>query len=118
MSPIDEPPTVCFNREKVEGHQAALPLWCDFDTAAAAVKAVAHPGRIATLFLIAREECCVCDVSNVLGIPVSTASQHLQRLKQAGLLTSRTEGKWVIYSIADRAGAERALALAFGGGEQ
>lgn len=45
-------------------------------------------------------ELCVCDVAHVLQMTVSTASHHLRRLRAARVLTSRTDGKWVHYSLA------------------
>lgn len=89
----------CFKPEKVERLRKALPRWNQFDERARRLKAAAHPGRLAVLRLVAGTECCVCDVSDVLEIPVSTASQYLRKLKSAGLLTSRQEGRWVIYSV-------------------
>jgi len=65
------------------------------------------------LHLLATHEGCVCDIAHTLQMPVSTVSQHLRILKGSGLLTSRPDGKWVIYSLTDtplaRAVSERSL---------
>ena len=55
---------------------------------------------LALLSLLALEDCCVCDLAHALQLPTSTVSQHLSRLRAAGLLRSRQEGKYVIYSLA------------------
>lgn len=101
MRDESDPEPRCFQPEKVMRLRAALPRWNQFDERARRLKAAAHPGRLAVLRLVAGTECCVCDVSDVLEIPVSTASQYLRKLKSAGLLTSRQEGRWVIYSVPD-----------------
>jgi DNA-binding transcriptional ArsR family regulator len=62
-------------------------------------KAMAHPCRLAILYALALEECCVCDLANILRKPVSTISQHLRMLKAAGLVKSRQDGKLVFYEI-------------------
>lgn len=35
------------------------------------------------------------------GLPVANMSQHLQHLRRAGLVTTRREGKYVLYQLAD-----------------
>jgi len=97
------PELICFNTAKVASLRDGLPGQDDLDRLAGAFKAVAHPGRLAVLHLVAQEECCVCDLAHTLGLPISTASQHLRRLKQAGLLLSRQDGKLVLYRLADHA---------------
>ncbi len=91
---------LCFHEEKVEKLRESLPEEGCLTSRASALKAVGHPGRLAVLHLVALEECCVCDVAHTLQIPVSTASQHLRRLKAVGLLTSRSDGRFVFYAPA------------------
>lgn len=99
---------LCFNSEKVLKLRASVPSGRDLDARAAALKAAAHPARLAILHLLSLEECCVCDVAHTLSQPVSTASQHLRKLRDAGLVRSRKKGKWVFYSLA-RSGVARAV---------
>ena len=47
------------------------------------------------------EELCVCDVAHVLGASVSTASHHLRKLRDMGILKDRDDGKMVYYSLKD-----------------
>lgn len=91
---------VCFHEEKILSLRERVPAPDSLGESVAVLKALAHPGRLAVVRLLAEEECCVCDVANVFSWPISTASQHLAKLKAAGLLTSRTEGKLVFYSLA------------------
>ncbi len=39
-----------------------------------------------------KEKTCVCEISEMVGIPQPTASNHLKVLEQAGLVTSIKEG--------------------------
>ena len=92
---------VCFNRTKIASLRASLPKESILEAAAARNKALAHPARLAVLAVLAVEACCVCDLANVLGLPLSTLSQHLKTLRKAGLVCSRQEGKLVFYSLSD-----------------
>lgn len=91
---------VCFNRRKIDSLRREMPPAAETARTSATYKAIGHPGRLAVLTLLAAEECCVCDVANVLRLPLSTASQHLRSLRNAGLIRARQDGKLVFYSLA------------------
>ena len=91
---------VCFNRRKIDALRRGMPPDAETSRTSAMYKAIGHPGRLAVLTLLAAEECCVCDVANVLRLPLSTASQHLRALRHAGLIRPRQDGKLVFYSLA------------------
>ena len=42
---------------------------------------------------------CVCEITAVLDLAVSTVSKHLSILREAGLIFDRKEGKWVNYYL-------------------
>ena len=100
---------VCFNRRKIDALRRDMPPRAETARASSTYKVLGHAGRLAVLSLLAAEECCVCDVANVLRLPLSTASQHLRALKRAGLAVSRREGKLVFYFVADERARELAL---------
>lgn len=104
---------VCFNGEKITALRAALPRSAALASAAARHKVLGHPARLAVLAVLAVDECCVCDLANVLRLPLSTLSQHLRTLREAGLVRSRQEGKLVFYSLSEgaRTAASGILAL-------
>ncbi|MBW2148045.1 MAG: winged helix-turn-helix transcriptional regulator [Deltaproteobacteria bacterium] len=52
------------------------------------------------------EGVCVCHIQEAMDLAVSTTSQHLKVLKQAGLVRSKKKGKWMYYSI-DEKGMQR-----------
>ncbi|NJR66454.1 MAG: winged helix-turn-helix transcriptional regulator [Leptolyngbyaceae cyanobacterium CRU_2_3] len=61
--------------------------------------ALSEPLRLQVLELLRYQELCVCDLSEALGISQSKLSFHLKVLKEAELLRSRQQGRWMYYSI-------------------
>jgi rhodanese-related sulfurtransferase/DNA-binding transcriptional ArsR family regulator len=64
-------------------------------------KALGHSHRLEILELVAQGARSVETLSARAGLSVANASQHLQLLRRAGLLTSRRDGKRVLYSLSD-----------------
>lgn len=65
-------------------------------------KALADETRLKIAYaLTVEDELCVCDVSEIIGSSVATASHHLRFLKDLSLAKSRRKGKLVYYSLAD-----------------
>ena len=42
---------------------------------------------------------CPCDLSDILGVSVSSISQHLRKLKDREVVTAKKEGQTIYYSI-------------------
>ncbi|MBR3628884.1 MAG: helix-turn-helix transcriptional regulator [Oscillospiraceae bacterium] len=57
--------------------------------------------RVRILSELLREELCVSDIAQHLGMTASAISHQLRILKQGRLVRSRREGKTVYYSLAD-----------------
>lgn len=55
--------------------------------------------RLTILALLKVSELCVCDIVELLGTSQPGASQHLRKLKAAGLLNETRRGQWVVYSL-------------------
>ncbi len=73
-------------------------------------KALADPTRLTiAAALAATDELCVCDIAWVCERPENLVSHHLRALRAAGVVTSRREGKMVMYTVTD---AGRALLAA------
>lgn len=62
-------------------------------------KALADENRLKIVGLLARQSYSVGQIAAILGIEVATASHHLARLSKAGLVSSRTDGHYCIYSL-------------------
>lgn len=61
--------------------------------------ALSDPLRISVIELLRQQELCVCDLCEALGVSQSKLSFHLKTLKEAGLVNSRQEGRWIYYSL-------------------
>jgi len=51
------------------------------------------------LELLRQQELCVCDLCDDLGVAQSKLSFHLKTLKEAQLIRSRQQGRWIYYSL-------------------
>ena len=56
--------------------------------------------RILRLIVTSGEECCLCELVDSLLEPSHKLSRHLKILRQAGLLSSHKEGRWVYHRLA------------------
>jgi ArsR family transcriptional regulator len=61
--------------------------------------ALSDPLRIGVIELLRQRELCVCDLCNALDVSQSKLSFHLKTLKEAQLVNSRQEGRWIYYSL-------------------
>ena len=60
--------------------------------------------RLKILFLLDNEsKMCPCDLSDVLGMTVSAVSQHLRKLRDAGLVETNKVGQTIFYWIPESA---------------
>jgi rhodanese-related sulfurtransferase/predicted transcriptional regulator len=62
-------------------------------------KALSHPNRLELLEYLAQGDRSVEALARVAGLSVANASQHLQQLRQAGLVTTRKAGQFVYYRV-------------------
>lgn len=61
--------------------------------------ALSDPLRLRVLALLRSQELCVCELCEKLEISQSKLSFHLKTLKEANLVRSRQEGRWIYYSL-------------------
>lgn len=71
------------------------------DQAAAAMQAMAHPMRLKILCLLSSGEISVGEIVEAVGTTQGNVSQHLSILRDRGLITSRSEGRQVLYKVED-----------------
>ena len=62
---------------------------------------VGDPTRVRIAFALAREELCVCDLANLLGVSQSAVSHSLRTLRQMKLVRFRRDGKIAYYTLDD-----------------
>jgi rhodanese-related sulfurtransferase/predicted transcriptional regulator len=72
-----------------------------YDEFARAAKALASGRRIELLDVLANGERTVEALAGQVGLSTANTSQHLQVLRQAGLVTGRREGTRISYRLAD-----------------
>lgn len=70
-----------------------------YQARAKVIKALAHPTRLFIVDQIAKEERCVCDLTQMIGADMSTVSKHLSVLKDAGVVTDEKRGLMVFYRL-------------------
>jgi ArsR family transcriptional regulator len=85
-----------------------LALFAQF---AAVAKSLGHAHRLELLEQLAQGERSVEVLADRTGLSIANASQHLQQMRRAGLLTNRRDGKFVYYRLADDAVLELLAAL-------
>ncbi|MDY7012846.1 MAG: metalloregulator ArsR/SmtB family transcription factor [Cyanobacteriota bacterium] len=65
----------------------------------AGFRALSDPLRLQVLELLRSQELCVCELCKKLDTSQSKLSFHLKTLKDAALVRSRQEGRWIYYSL-------------------
>ncbi|MFZ3590091.1 ArsR/SmtB family transcription factor [Bacillus sp. DJP31] len=91
----------CFDENKVNRVKQGLGTQNTLEVSRI-FKALSDETRVKITYSLALEkELCVCDVANIVGSSVATASHHLRQLKKLGLAKYRKEGKLVFYSLDD-----------------
>ncbi|MDZ7860356.1 MAG: metalloregulator ArsR/SmtB family transcription factor [Candidatus Krumholzibacteriota bacterium] len=62
-------------------------------------KALSDKNRVRILKILQVKPLCVCEITEVLGLAISTTSKHLSILKEANLIFEQREHKWINYYI-------------------
>ncbi|MCQ4044693.1 ArsR/SmtB family transcription factor [Streptantibioticus rubrisoli] len=69
------------------------------EAAVAVLKALADPTRFRLLWALSQQELPVGKLAELVGAHVAAVSQHLAKLRAAGLVTSRRDGTRVFYRV-------------------
>ena len=73
-----------------------------YNQAAEILKALAHPVRLCIIRgLMEKKQCNVSYMQECLDLPQSTVSQHLQKLRSAGIVEAERNGLEINYRIAN-----------------
>lgn len=78
----------------------------DFEKVSALFQLISDPTRLKIMWLLCHCEECVNDIACAVNMSAPAVSHHLRLLKQAGLLSSRREGKEMYYKLSDDAQAQ------------
>jgi rhodanese-related sulfurtransferase/DNA-binding transcriptional ArsR family regulator len=71
-----------------------------FESLARVGTALSSATRLEFLELLAQSERSVDELATLTGVSVANTSQHLQKLRQAGLIVGRKQGQYVYYRLA------------------
>lgn len=79
------------------------------------LKVLAHPVRLCIVSgLLKNGGCNVSHMQNCLDMPQSTISQHLQKLRAAGIIQGERKGLEIYYGVCNEK-VEKLIAILFGG---
>ena len=87
--------------QKMEEIISNIPDSERFATLAEMFRQLSDGSRLRLFWLLCHCEECVTNLSAMMGMSSPAVSHHLRQLKNAGLITSRREGKEVYYHAAD-----------------
>lgn len=94
---------LCLDRDRAEALRARRLQPERAERLARQAKAISDPTRVTLATALAEGgELCVCDLAWVLERAENLVSHHLCLLRAEGLVTSRRDGKMVIYSLSQR----------------
>ena len=94
---------LCLDLEKAGALRHSRLEAARAEGAAGQAKALGDPTRLTMAWALAEtDEACVCDLAWVMERAENLVSHHLKILRQAELVTSRREGKMVLYSLTPR----------------
>ncbi|WP_416150734.1 ArsR/SmtB family transcription factor [Salipaludibacillus sp. HK11] len=101
MSTKDTCDIYCYDEEKVNRIQGELEKE-DLSSVSQLFKALADENRAKISYALCQDgELCVCDIANIIGSSIATASHHLRTLRKQGIVKYRKEGKLAFYSLDD-----------------
>jgi rhodanese-related sulfurtransferase/DNA-binding transcriptional ArsR family regulator len=93
---IDQLNTILVHSSSMSGSHFKHDLFTQF---ARVGKALGNGNRLELLEYLAQGERSVDELSKVSGLTIANTSQHLQQLRQSGLVSSRKEGLKVFYML-------------------
>jgi DNA-binding transcriptional ArsR family regulator len=92
---------LCLDLPKAEQLRAERMAESEARLLAERAKALGDPTRLTLAAALAgTDELCVCDLAWVAERAENLVSHHLRALRSAGLVTSRRDGRMVLYSLA------------------
>jgi DNA-binding transcriptional ArsR family regulator len=99
---VDACDLLCLDLPHAESIRATVPDSATVQAAAAAARSLGDASRLSIAAALAvGEELCVCDLAWVVGLSQGLVSHHLRQLRNASLVSSRRQGKLVMYRLTE-----------------
>lgn len=71
----------------------------ELEKAANVLKLLGDKTRLTIVGILKQRECCVCEFLEVFEMSQPSISQHLRKLKDAGMVKEERRGQWIFYSL-------------------
>lgn len=71
----------------------------ELERAANMLKLLGDKTRLTIVAILKQRECCVCEFQEVFDMSQPSISQHLRKLKDAGMVKEERRGQWIYYSL-------------------
>jgi ArsR family transcriptional regulator, arsenate/arsenite/antimonite-responsive transcriptional repressor len=71
----------------------------DLEKSANVLKLLGDKTRLTIVGILKQRECCVCEFLEVFNMSQPSISQHLRKLKDAGMVREERRGQWIYYSL-------------------
>ncbi|MCZ0756708.1 ArsR/SmtB family transcription factor [Anoxybacillus sp. J5B_2022] len=69
------------------------------DETAGILKLLGDKTRLSIMALLDKRDCCVCELVELFQMSQPAISQHLRKLKDAGLVRETRKAQWIFYSV-------------------
>ncbi|MCA1030782.1 metalloregulator ArsR/SmtB family transcription factor [Bacillus timonensis] len=69
------------------------------EKAAIIFKLLGDKTRLSMVSILNTSDCCVCEFVELFQVSQPAISQHVRKLKDAGIVKETRKGQWVIYSL-------------------
>ncbi|WP_010677731.1 ArsR/SmtB family transcription factor [Bacillus timonensis] len=74
-------------------------LRIEIEKAASILKLLGDKTRLTMVKILDNHDCCVCEFVEIFKTSQPAISQHVRKLKDAGIVRETRRGQWIIYSL-------------------
>ncbi|MBU8877981.1 metalloregulator ArsR/SmtB family transcription factor [Bacillus sp. FJAT-29790] len=71
----------------------------EIEKAAMILKLLGDKTRLTMVKILDSHDCCVCEFVEIFKASQPAISQHIRKLKDAGIVGEMRRGQWIIYSL-------------------
>jgi ArsR family transcriptional regulator len=76
-----------------------IEMTIEIERAATTLKLLGDKTRLTMVKMLDSNDCCVCEFVEIFKASQPAISQHLRKLKDAGIVKETRRGQWIIYSL-------------------